>query len=357
MARRDPSTGTVDVPPSTVARRGGRCFPAPPSVARVKERGGRPADGRHARDEVQAAAQGRLAALGARGRLLPAGEDAGGASDPPAGEGPGPGAVGTGEPWPGVSGAGVPGPGHIGGREAAPSGQGPVGASWAGTFRERVADRVPVSLRGLPGAVPSRAAAAAVAVALAVVAGMLVRGVGAASHGTTVPRGGAATTGSVSWSAPATATSGAAATVQGVLVVDVTGRVRRPGVVRLAAGARVVDAVEAAGGATAGAVLQRINLARPVTDGEQIMVPGPDDPLPTAGGGASPTGSAGGDLVDLNSAGEEELEELPGIGPVLAGRIVQWRTTHGRFTSVDELGEVDGIGEKVLARLRPLVRV
>ncbi len=149
------------------------------------------------------------------------------------------------------------------------------------------------------------------------------------------------------------------------VVVHVVGKVRRPGLVTLTGAARVADAVTSAGGATRAAALGRINLARPVVDGEQIVVPGPDDPLPAQGGGTGDgggqgAGAAGADtsaVVNLNTATAVELESLPGVGPVTAGRILDWRRDHQRFTSVDELGEVTGIGPKTLARLRPLVTV
>jgi competence protein ComEA len=111
-------------------------------------------------------------------------------------------------------------------------------------------------------------------------------------------------------------------------------------------------------------VLARLNLARVLVDGEQLVVPGPGDPVPAqqpapsapsapAGGGPPGTGAP----LDLNAAGQDALDALPGVGPVLAARIVAWRTQHGRFSTVDELGEVPGIGPKALERLRPLVRV
>ena len=152
----------------------------------------------------------------------------------------------------------------------------------------------------------------------------------------------------------------------GVVVVHVVGEVRRPGVLRLAVGSRVSDAVRAAGGATKGADLARVNLARILVDGEQVRVPAPGEPLEPAGVGGTPgspgtsgtPGSGlgpGGGLVSLNTADLAALDTLPGVGPVLAQRILDWRTAHGRFTSVDELGEVSGIGEKLLAQLSPLV--
>lgn len=146
------------------------------------------------------------------------------------------------------------------------------------------------------------------------------------------------------------------------LVVHVVGMVKRPGVVLLRPGARVRDAVGKAGGALPGADLAAVNLARVVVDGEQVRVPRPGEaasaPDASSGGpdGAGAPGSAGG-LVNLNTASESALEELPGVGPVLAQRIIDWRTEHGRFTSVDELAEVSGIGEKMFAQLQGKVAV
>jgi competence protein ComEA len=160
-----------------------------------------------------------------------------------------------------------------------------------------------------------------------------------------------------------------APTKAGVVLVHVVGQVRRPGVVRLPAGSRVLDAVGAAGGAKPSADLNHLNLARVVTDGEQIVVPKPGELIPVAGPSGAPgagTGSAGGapagggsagGLVDLNTADAAALDALPGVGPVLSQRILDWRTQHGRFSSVDELGEVSGIGDKLLAQIGPKVRV
>ncbi len=128
----------------------------------------------------------------------------------------------------------------------------------------------------------------------------------------------------------------------------------------LPAGSRVADAVDAAGGATGGADLSAVNLARVLVDGEQVRVPAegeaPVAPPASPGGGAS-GGSSGAPAapVSLSTADAGTLDGLPGIGPVLAQRIVDWRTAHGRFSSVDELAEVSGIGEKLLEQLRPLV--
>lgn len=154
------------------------------------------------------------------------------------------------------------------------------------------------------------------------------------------------------------------------VVVHVVGQVARPGLVRLRPGARVADAITAAGGPTKQADLAALNLARPVTDGEQVHVPRPGEtpPVPQgpgppgaasegAGGTSGGGGGAGGGLVNLNSADQAMFETLPGVGPVLAQRILEWRTEHGRFTSVEELREVSGIGDKVFARLAPKVTV
>ncbi|XAS77921.1 ComEA family DNA-binding protein [Dermatophilaceae bacterium Sec6.4] len=154
------------------------------------------------------------------------------------------------------------------------------------------------------------------------------------------------------------------------VVVQVVGQVRRPGVVSLRSGARVQDAVAAVGGALPSADLTAINLARVLSDGEQIQVPKPGQvpstPPANPGGPGGTGGAAGangaaaapsGAPVNLNTADLSALDTLPGVGPVLAQRIFDWRTRNGRFSSVDELGEVSGIGDKMLQRLRPRVTV
>lgn len=140
------------------------------------------------------------------------------------------------------------------------------------------------------------------------------------------------------------------------LVVDVAGKVRRPGIAVLPTGSRVVDALEAAGGARPGVDLTSLNLARPVVDGEQILV----GVAPAAGvagtlGSPDAPASPAGALVNLNTADQATLETLPGVGPVTAESILAWRNDNGGFTAVDELLEVDGIGEATLADLAPLV--
>mgnify|MGYP003376378372 CR=1 FL=1 len=138
------------------------------------------------------------------------------------------------------------------------------------------------------------------------------------------------------------------------VVVQVLGQVRRPGLVTLPAGSRVADALRLAGGLARGGSSGGLNLARPVADGEQIVV-GPDAPVaPTT----SSAGPASGDVVvDLNAATAAELDALPGVGPVTAAKILDWRSAHGRFASVDQLREVSGIGAKTFERLKPHVRV
>lgn len=148
----------------------------------------------------------------------------------------------------------------------------------------------------------------------------------------------------------------------GAVLVHVVGAVRSPGVVTLVTGARVLDAVDAAGGATRRAALGLVNLARPVVDGEQLRVPARGETVaPVAAVGTAPPGGGAGAVpgtpIDLNTADASLLESLPGIGPVLAGRIVEWRTANGRFTAVEQLTEVSGIGDRVLEQVRALVTV
>lgn len=139
------------------------------------------------------------------------------------------------------------------------------------------------------------------------------------------------------------------------LTVHVVGEVRHPGIVTVAAGSRVADVVAAAGGLRKGAKLGRTNLARTVADGERVEV-GTGADAPASAAGSADSGGAPAPL-DLNTATAEQLDGLPGIGPVTAAKILGWRTEHGRFSVVDELAEVPGIGPKTLEELRPLVRV
>ncbi|WTK96909.1 ComEA family DNA-binding protein [Streptomyces sp. NBC_01508] len=153
----------------------------------------------------------------------------------------------------------------------------------------------------------------------------------------------------------------AAASPAGRVVVDVSGKVRSPGVHRLPAGSRVTDALRAAGGVRPGADLSGLNRARVLMDGEQVVVGGPAPAGQAApGGGAAGPGAGGaapaGAPVSLGTATVEQLDTLPGVGPVLAQHIVDYRTRHGGFRSVDELREVNGIGDRRFADIEPRVR-
>ena len=138
------------------------------------------------------------------------------------------------------------------------------------------------------------------------------------------------------------------------------GKVRRPGIVTLPIGSRVVDAIKAAGGPRKEVSLTVLNLARLLIDGEQILVGIPPPagvaaPASSALGGAAAGSTAA--LVNLNSATETDLDTLPGVGPVTAAAILQWRTDNGAFSSVDELLEVSGIGDTTLADIAPFVTI
>jgi competence protein ComEA len=145
-----------------------------------------------------------------------------------------------------------------------------------------------------------------------------------------------------------------AAPTSATLVVSVVGRVHHPGLVTLEPGARVADAVAAAGGLLPGADSASLNLAALVTDGQQIAVGVPGAPA-DSGGQAASSGGGGGGPVSLNSATAADLDALPGIGPVLAQRIVDYRLQQGSFTSVDQLDDVPGIGPALFAQLRKRV--
>ncbi|MEB3367945.1 ComEA family DNA-binding protein [Saccharopolyspora mangrovi] len=150
----------------------------------------------------------------------------------------------------------------------------------------------------------------------------------------------------------------ATSTAPAELVVSVVGRVERPGLVTVSAGARVADAVTAAGGPLPDTDLTGLNLARRLADGEQLYVAIPVPPeAQAAQPGQSGSGGGGDGKLDLNAATKEQLDGLPGVGEVTAERILQWRTEHGRFDSVDQLREVGGIGDSRLSKLRDLVRV
>lgn len=174
-------------------------------------------------------------------------------------------------------------------------------------------------------------------VLLLTVAGSRIAGVGASRSPAAV--------------APVSRIRSAPAGAQPLLVVHVVGAVRRAGLFRLRDGSRVADALARAGGPTRHADLAAVNLAAPLVDGEQVVVPrrGP-------GGSAAVTAAPGaGAKVSLGSATVEQLDELPGVGPVTAQKIVDWRMTHGPFRSVDDLDDVPGIGPARIEQLRDLV--
>lgn len=158
------------------------------------------------------------------------------------------------------------------------------------------------------------------------------------------------------------ASSAGVGTGAGLLAVDVVGRVRHPGLIRLPLGSRVIDAIQAAGGTAPGADLDAVNLARKLTDGEQLRVPRhgetvvlPAGAQPDPGSGMTPGSQPAGPL-DLNTATAEQLDTLPGVGQVTAGRIIAYRSAHP-FTSVDDLRQVPGIGDRRFATLKDLVTV
>lgn len=228
---------------------------------------------------------------------------------------------------------------------------------------EAVADRLPARLRvGVDRRVVAAVAVLAlVAVALAVGGWWRARPQSVAAPApvgqanvVSVPAGGAVSAGPPGPSSSAAAPAPAA----GPITVHVAGKVARPGVVVLPPGARVADAVQAAGGALPAADLATLNLARPLTDGEQIPVgvPGaPAAPAPAAPASGASTGPP--QVLDLNTATAEQLEQLPGVGPVLARQIIEKRTQLGRFATVDQLRQVRGIGDRKYADLKPRVRV
>lgn len=215
---------------------------------------------------------------------------------------------------------------------------------------------------------------AVVALVLAAALGGTAWSVARARPSAPVPRAGSATgplpalassapalmAASTGASAGTTTGAGASPAAAASVTVDVSGQVRHPGVRILAAGSRVVDAIAAAGGPRRGVNLSSLNQAQVLVDGEQIIVGGQGAPAATTSGGAGSGGAGGaasGGPVNLNTATVEELDTLPDVGPVTAQAIVSYREQHGPFTSVNQLMEIQGIGEKTLADIAPQATV
>jgi competence protein ComEA len=217
------------------------------------------------------------------------------------------------------------------------------------SWRERLTDatqRLGVDMSA------GRAALAGLAVVVAIVIALVVLRPWASSPAPddALPR--------ASTPAPSTART---STTLGQIVVQAAGAVAKPGVYTIAAGARVNDLIAAAGGLAADADPDQVELAATLSDGERVYVPRVGEAPPVVSSSRSETASGGPNAprtpIDLNHATAAELETLPGIGPALAQAIVDYRSAHGAFQSVDDLGDVRGIGPAKLEQLRPLVRV
>ncbi|GHE42262.1 hypothetical protein GCM10017778_27290 [Streptomyces vinaceus] len=245
------------------------------------------------------------------------------------------------DPGPGIRSVADPPPG-----EAA---SGAARLSGGAALRLAVRERLPVWLQARCAVEPRTAAAVGVVLAAAVAFGAQQYWT-ARPQPVTAPPVVAPATASAAAASPGP--PGAAGGGGGRIVVDVSGKVRDPGVRRLPAGARVEDALAAAGGVRPGTDVSGLNRARVLVDGEQVVVGAPASPAP--GGGAGGGGGAG--PLSLGTATVEQLDGLPGVGPVLAQHIVEFRTARGGFRSVEELRQVDGIGERRFADLRKLVR-
>ena len=302
---------------------------------------------RAADPQAVAAAQARLAAL--RGQLAHAPPPEGHPTDPPVSEG---------------GDEARPGPFEFTMQPAAPPGRHAAALSMRQRLLARLCDLLPTAVPGRFGVASQHVSVVAVLLAVCLVAGSWLFLRSRPEPVESVPRArlGTEVEPTVPTATPPTGTAAPAGTTPqptpSMLVVDVAGKVRRPGVVELPAGSRVVDALRAAGGALPHVNLATLNLARMLVDGEQILVGAPavaGSPPPSASTGASSTAPAG--LVNINTASQEQLEELPGVGPVTALAILTWREENGAFSSVDELLEVSGIGDVTLEDLRPYVTV
>ncbi len=204
-------------------------------------------------------------------------------------------------------------------------------------------------------------ALAAVAVVVALIAGFVVWRSQPRAEMVAASTSSPATT-TVTSVAPTARAGGSSAppTVAATIVVAISGRVRQPGLVRLPADSRVADAIAAAGGALPGTDLSFVNLARKVSDGELIVIgitPSPGQTFDSGAADPSASGPTSGGLVNINTATAAQLDALPGIGPALAQRIIDYRTQHGAFRSVNQLEQVPGIGDAKFADIKDLVTV
>jgi competence protein ComEA len=315
---------------------------------------------RRSADEAAEVARRRLALLSAELAEIRSG---GPTAPVPGGTGNGPQGSGSGElptvPPATTRAAPAPAPGRHARRPL------PAPSPFAGWLH----DRLPATLQGrvrLSGphvTVLALVVAAAVALAAWQVAragGSDVVAVTRVSSGvTTTPDGSPSSAGPAAVGLPPGPPAGPSpsASPSGTVVVDVTGKVRRPGIATLPEGSRVVDALRAAGGARRGASLAGLNLARVLSDGEQVVVGVAPASGTAASLAAAPTASTPGALVNINTAAQPELESLPGVGPVTAQKILAYRQDNGAFSSVDQLLDVSGIGEATLAEMAPFCTI
>ncbi|MEV6882483.1 ComEA family DNA-binding protein [Streptomyces sp. NPDC051135] len=280
--------------------------------------------------------------------------------------------TGKGPPPPGIDAAAGTGTG-TGTSTAAPCSEG-AGTTWRQRAGQALRERMPLWLQARCGLERRSVAALSVLLVVAAVfavqhfragrtqpvaAPEVVREAAAYGAGDAAPKTGEGGVGEGATTGPSRSGSAPSSTTGAEIVVDVGGKVREPGIHTLPAGSRVADALRAAGGVRPGTKTDGLNQARFLVDGEQVIVgasapaPPPPGAQPAPGGqaGAGPTAP-----VSLNTATTEQLDTLPGVGPVLAQHIIDYRTQHGGFRSVDELREVNGIGERRFADLRDLVR-
>ncbi|MFE2552515.1 helix-hairpin-helix domain-containing protein [Streptomyces sp. NPDC059355] len=319
------------------------------SDGRLRHRRGRPRPHRPEPAAVRRRAEALLGGGPALGGGPPLGAGAPPSPQPGVAPGSGPGIRSVADPPPGGTPVGIP-----------PGGEGPpsAGAGLSGGARLRLAvrERLPMWLQARCAVEPRTVAAVGVVLAAAVAFGAQQFWT-ARPQPVTAPPVVAPATAPAPGPSPGPAAGGGGAGAR--IVVDVSGKVRDPGVRRLPAGARVEDALAAAGGVRPGADTSGLNRARVLVDGEQVVVGAPAQPAPGGPGSGAGPGAGGGGLagpLSLGTATVEQLDGLPGVGPVLAQHIVEFRTARGGFRSVEELRQVDGIGERRFADLRKLVR-